>query len=101
MELLFHVISGLPEVRRRAHILRLLKHNRDCAVFERLQLEPNAWSWSGSEVPLLRRRTDFLESLLPSFQGLAFLDHKLEVQRRIRSLANSIEKAKRRDFKEI
>jgi hypothetical protein len=100
MEWLFQVVVRLPEERRRAHLLHLVERNRDLTLFRRLPLEPNSWSWSGSEVPLLRRRMDFLESLLPSFQGLAFLDHRLEVERRIRGLAQEVERAKRHDFQE-
>lgn len=100
MAWLFHVVARLPEERRRVHLRHLLDRNRDFALFERLPLEPNGWSWSGSEVPLLRRRIEFLESLLPSLQGLAFLDHKLEVQRRIERLEEHVEDAKRDDFKE-
>ncbi len=101
MTWLFHVVAQLPEERRRAHILRLLERNHDFALFERLPLEPNGWSWWGSEVPVLRRRIEFLDSLLPSLQGLAFLDHKLEVQRRMKWLEERVEEAKRRDFKEL
>jgi hypothetical protein len=100
IEWLFHVVARLPEERRRAHLFRLLDHNRDFALFQRLPLEPNHWSWSGSQVPLLRHRIDFLESLLPSLQGLSYLDHKLEVQRRIQRLAQDVERAKRVDFQE-
>jgi hypothetical protein len=97
---LFLVIVQLPEERRRTHLLHLLDRNPDFGLFQRLPLEPNGWSWSGSEVPLLRRRIEFLESLLPALQGLRFLDHKLEVQRRIERLEQGVERAKRRDFQE-
>lgn len=100
MEWLFHVIVRLPEERRRAHLLHLLDRNRDFAFFERLPLESNEWGWTGSEVPVLRRRIEFLESLLPSLQGMAFLDHKNEIERRVLLLEERVEEAKRRDFKE-
>lgn len=100
MEWLFHVVARLPEGRRRAHLIHLLERNRDFVLFQQLPLEPNGWSWTGSEVPLLRRRIEFLESLLPSLQVLAFLDHKLEVQRRIQRLEEDVQRAKRQDFRE-
>ena len=100
MEWLFNVIARLPEERRRTHLVRLLTCNSEFAVFERLPLEPNNWTWRGSEVPLLRRRIEFLESLLPSLQGVAYLDHKLEIQRRVQALQEQVENAKRRDFME-
>jgi hypothetical protein len=96
---LFLPVVSFLEDRRRAHLLHLLDRNQDSALFERLPLEPNGWSWSGSEVPVLRQRIEFLESLLPSLQGLAFLDHKLELQRQIEWLEKRVEEAKRGDFK--
>jgi hypothetical protein len=101
MEWLFHVIARLPEKRRRDHILELLGHNRDFALFERLPLESDSWSRSGSEVPMLRRRIEFLESLLPALEGLSFLDHKLEVQRRVQRVEERVEQAKRHDFMDV
>lgn len=101
MEWLFRTVAVLPYERRRIHIIHLLNRNHNFGLFKRLPLEPSSWSWTGSEVPLLRRRIEFLESLLPSLRGAAFLDHKLEVQRRIEGLARSMEDAKRADFKDI
>src|SRR6185369_14165505 len=90
---LFHVVVRLPEERRRSHLLHLLSRNQTFELFRRLPLEPSGWTWSGSEVPLLRKRIEFLESLLPSLGGLPFLDHKLEVQQRIQWLEKSVEQA--------
>jgi hypothetical protein len=101
MQWLFRVVAALPQERRRVHILHLVDRNREVALFERLPIEPNGAFWTGSEVPFLRQRIEFLESLLPFFRGIAFVDHKLEVQRRIEGLAKSVEDAKRRDFKDI
>lgn len=98
MEWLFQVVTRLPEARRRSHLLHLLDRNRSFVLFQRLPLEPNGWSWTGSEVPVLRRRIEFLESLLPSLQGLPYLDHKLAIQRHIQRLEESVEAAKRHDF---
>jgi len=101
MEWLFHVVAQLSAERRRVHVLHLLRRNSDFALFQRLTLEPNSWSWRGSEVPILRGRVEFLESLVPWLQGLAFLDHQLEIQRRVQSLEERVEQAKRQDFKEV
>jgi len=100
MEWLFHVVARLPEERRRKHLIHLLDRNQDFVLFQRLPLEPSNGFFRGSELPLLRRRIEFLESLLTSLQGLAFLDHKLEVQRRIQRLEEDVQTAKRHDFQE-
>lgn len=97
---LFLLVGRLPDERRRAHLLYLLDRNKDFALFEQLPIDTNGYSWSGSEVPMLRNLIEFLESLLPSLQGLAYLDHKCKVQSRIQWLEERVEKAKRYDFKE-
>jgi len=81
-------------------LIHLLDRNQDFVLFQRLPLEPSNGFFRGSELPLLRRRIEFLESLLTSLQGLAFLDHKLEVQRRIQRLEEDVQTAKRHDFQE-
>jgi hypothetical protein len=99
VEWIFRFICRLPEERRRAHLNHLLDRNQDLSLFKRLRLLPDIYSYSGSEVPVLRQRIEFLESLLPSLRGLALLDHKIEVQRAIENLEDSVEKAERSDFK--
>ena len=36
--------------------------------------------WSGSEVPLIQKRIDYLNRLLPLLNGLDFLNHKKYIE---------------------
>ncbi|HEY4320403.1 MAG TPA: hypothetical protein VGM77_04415 [Gemmatimonadales bacterium] len=94
----FHLMSGMAVERRRHFIEVFVDRNREFEAFALLPLEPDHGSWSGSAVPMLQGRVDFLASLLPMFDEVDFVDHKYEVERRIKGLRDAIEVEKRRDF---
>jgi hypothetical protein len=64
MMMLFEVISGFGPERRKARFETLVRTNNDHEMFESLPMESNVAVYSGSDVPRLQRRVDFLESLL-------------------------------------
>jgi hypothetical protein len=98
MRMLFSVISNLSPERRRERLRTFLRFNSDFDAFTKIDLEPNSFSWSGSMVPLLQRRTDFLETLIPLMATVELLHHKQYVEHRIQRLRLSIEKEKKSDF---
>ena len=54
--------------------------------------------WEGSKVPLLQRRTEFSESLLPLLDTVQFLEHRQYVEHKIQSLRGQIELEKKKNF---
>jgi hypothetical protein len=96
--MVFDVVGNFAPKRRRGRIETFLRHNEDLEVFERLPLIPNWESWSGSRVPVLQRRVDYLESLLPLLHSVELLGHKQHVEHMIQWLRDDIEREKRRDF---
>lgn len=98
MSLLFSVISNFSEERRRNRLTAFLRFNSDFDAFTALSLEPSNFSWSGSEVPLLQRRVDFFETLLPLLSTVELLRHKQYVEHQIQELRGSIEREKKSDF---
>jgi hypothetical protein len=98
MAVLFSVISEFSAERRRARLATFLRCNTDPETFRHLPLEPNHWGYSGSAVPMLQGRIDFLESLLPIFNTVELLPHRQRVEDEIRALRIDIEREKRRDF---
>jgi hypothetical protein len=48
----------------------------------------------------LERERNFLESLLPLFNSIQFLEHKLYVEKQIEDKLKSIEYEKKRDYLE-
>jgi hypothetical protein len=98
METLFGVIKNMAPERRRGHIAAFLRHNNDFDAFSKLPLESDMWSWSGSAVPMLQRRVDFFESLLPMLNTVELLRHKQRVEQKIQYLRDDIEREKKKDF---
>jgi hypothetical protein len=98
VQFVFNVIAQFSPERRQPFVSFFLKHNRNFVDFEKLPLEPNSWSWSGSEVPILQSRVEYYESLLPLLDTVDFLQHKQHVERWIQELRKKIEQEKREDF---
>ncbi|HXQ33673.1 MAG TPA: hypothetical protein VN843_06595, partial [Anaerolineales bacterium] len=98
MGLAFEVISGFSPERRRARFETFVHNNKNYEMFERLPMETNFAVYSGSEVPRLQRRVEYLESLLPMLNTLELLRHKQHIERLIQRTRSSMESAKRRDF---
>lgn len=100
MSFVFGRVLALPPEDRRELWAAFLAENHLVADFKKLPLEPSTWGWSGSQVPLLESRVEFLESLLPLFDKIELLDHRRDVEERIASLREYIEQEKKRDFLE-
>jgi hypothetical protein len=98
MQALFAVIRNMAEDRRRRHIGTFLRYNQDFDSFAKLPLESDSWDWTGSAVPMLQRRVDFFESLLPMLNTVSLLRHKQRVERKIQYLREDIEREKKQDF---
>lgn len=96
---LFDAISERCDPDRRRFFLSvLLVANQDFTLFESLPLESSSWSTSGSFVPVLQRRIDYLASLIPLFNGVDLLRHRLHIEQHIQDLHLQIEYEKKRDF---
>ena len=98
IEFLFEVIANFPKEQRSQFIFTFLQHNKNFADFQRLQLEPEEMSWSGSAVPVYQERIDYLSSLLPIFDNAQLLEHRIYVQQMIDSLEYQKNAEKKRDF---
>ncbi|HNX28749.1 MAG TPA: ATP-binding protein [Syntrophomonadaceae bacterium] len=91
IELIFSSITDISNERRKAHILHLIRLNPDPELFINLDIEHHVSSWSGSLIPHLEERINFLESLLPELSGLTYLKHKQRIDRNIAELRRRIE----------
>ena len=98
MGLLFDIISGFGPERRRARFETFVRNNKDYEVFERLPTESSLGVYSGSDVPRLQRRIEFLQSLLPMLNTVELLRHRQHIERLIQRSRSSMESEKRRDF---
>ena len=84
IQVIFSLSSELEEDLRREMVKTFLKNNKSYEQFSKLKLESNQWSGTGSMIPIMQRRKEYLESLLPLVNGLDFLEHKDLINRYIR-----------------
>ena len=98
MRYLFEAIADFPEERRRPLISLFLACNASSEAFEGLRLEPNHWSWSGSQVSVLQARIDFFESLLPLLNTVRLLEHRRFIEHKIQGLREGVEGEKKENF---
>jgi hypothetical protein len=72
MQFVFSLAAGFAYERRRALLGEFLERNASFEDFERLNLEPRTWMWRGSQVPMIQKRLEFFQSLLPYFNDIRF-----------------------------
>ncbi|WP_172969903.1 MULTISPECIES: DNA replication protein [unclassified Salinivibrio] len=97
---LFNSAQYLSEEFRRELLELFLSENAKFEDFQTLDYELTTRSWSGSRVPILERERNFLESLLPLFNSIQFLEHKSYVEKQIEGKLKAIEYEKKRDYLE-
>ncbi|WP_318451462.1 DNA replication protein [Photobacterium leiognathi] len=97
---LFNSAQYLSEEFRRELLGLFLSKNDKFEDFQTLDYELTTRSWSGSRVPILEREKNFLESLLPLFNSIQFLEYKSYVENQIEDKLKSIEYEKKRDYLE-
>ena len=83
MRLLFTAIEELSCERRRKAVEKFLSLNADPDAFERLPLEPSYWGGSGSMIPYMQERIEYLRSLLPLVSGIKYLKQKQRIESEI------------------
>ena len=93
------VVTVLPDWKLE-YILEFLKENKKLEDFEKLHLFPLFYSWSGSEVPLILEKIDFLKSLKDNLKGIDYIDHRKYLEERRRSLEKYQEKVELREYLE-
>ncbi|ALG67145.1 hypothetical protein [Beggiatoa leptomitoformis] len=101
MNFLFSVIPTFDSKHQLLFYQQVLQLNCNARLFEAL-LTPLflTKSWSGSEVPLLQEEKSFYESLLPSCNSIALLEHKQFIENKIEKINKDIQIEKKRDFTE-
>lgn len=100
MRLVFGLVSSLPIEDRIQFFSKFIDLNHNFADFEQLPLEPECSSWSGSAVPMLQRRVDYLKTLVPLFDTISLLKQKLYIEQKIQNTRKEIERENKNDFME-
>ena len=83
MHQLFVAIEELSCERRKKAVEKFLSLNANPDVFEQLPLEPSHWGGTGSMIPYMQERIEYLRSLLPLVSGIKYLKQKQRIEREV------------------
>lgn len=86
MYCIFNAICNFFSTKKEEYILEYLKLNKSIEDFKKIPLFSGFSSWSGSEVPLIDKKIDFLNKLNKSIDGLDYLEHKDYINSKIEKL---------------
>lgn len=93
------IIATVREDWKLEFILKFLKYNKNIADFKKIYLFPKSEFWSGSKIPIILEKIEFLESLKDILKGIDYIEHKSYVVDLIRILKKEIEEAELDDYK--
>lgn len=93
------VVNVLPDWKL-IYILEFLKANKNLEDFKKIHLFPSSCSWSGSEIPLIIEKIDFLRLLKENLQGIDYIDHREYLEDYCMKLEKYKEKVEIREYLE-
>lgn len=76
LRMIFDVIATFFSSDRIEFLSELMNYTKDIEVFKSMPLFASSSSWSGSEVPLIEKKIDFLSDLITSLKGADFIEHR-------------------------
>ena len=82
LKMIFSVIASFLTSDRIEFLLELMKYTKDIEVFKSIPLFASFSSWSGSEVPLIEKKIDFLNDLITSLKGADYIEHRAYLKER-------------------
>lgn len=86
MRSLFDSISKMTDAQRITYIKLYLECDKSVENFKGLPLFSSFCSWSGSEVPLIHNKIEFLNKLSQEIHGIDYLEHKQYIGKMINDL---------------
>ena len=86
MRSLFDSISKMTDAQRITYIKLYLECDKSIENFKGLPLFSSFCSWSGSEVPLIHNKIEFLNKLSQEIHGIEYLEHKQYIKDKIDNL---------------
>lgn len=81
-------------------ILEYLNDNQNVEDFKKIHLFPMSASWSGSEVPLILDKIQFLQSLKEKMKGAAYIEHREYIDEYQRDLEEYKRKVELKEYLE-
>ena len=93
------VVNFLPDWKL-VYILEFLKFNKSFEAFKQIYLFPLSCSWSGSEIPLVLEKIEFLKSLKDKLKGIDYIDHRKYLEDYCMSLETDKKKIELKEYLE-
>lgn len=91
------VVNVLPDWKLE-YILEFLKENKKLEDFKKIHSFPSSCSWSGSEIPLIMQKIDFLKLLKDNLKGIDYIDHRKYIEEYCINLEKEKEKVELREY---
>lgn len=76
MKTIFTIINIAFEKQKLSFILKALNYIKDAKKFKKIPLFPLSYSFSGSEIPIIDERIEFIENLIDQVKGIEFIEHR-------------------------
>ncbi|PFZ06477.1 hypothetical protein COL60_21025, partial [Bacillus pseudomycoides] len=97
---LYECLTKFENEKQIEWIVKLIQVRVDFAFFKRIPLLPLSYSWSESEIPILREHQSLYQQLSDKLQGIQVLEHKKWLQEKIEYLEKKIKRVKVRELAE-
>ncbi|MEG7967369.1 ATP-binding protein [Bacillus cereus group sp. Sample30] len=94
IQALFESLLKFDDENRIKWIVMFIRMRPEIESFKMIPFSPRSYSWSESEVPILRDKQMFYQQLNDAISGMQFLEHKQWLQKNIEQLETRIKKVK-------
>ena len=94
------VAMELPKNLKVKYIVLLCQEGLSSKELEKVPVIMSSFgaSWSGSEIPLLQGKIDFIEEVIENLPGVALIRHRMVLEDAIDSVKRWVEDAEVREF---
>ncbi len=72
--------------------------NKKIEDFQEILLFPISASWTGSEIPLINEKMDFLKLLKESLKGIDYIEHRNYLDERMRRLEEYKSEVEKKEY---
>lgn len=100
IKFIFSIINEYFKDKKKDFILKFLEINRNIDDFKQIPLHSFFSSWSGSEIPLIDSKINYLMDLNNSINGIEYLEHKNVINENIKYLEQRKRDVKVREYVE-
>jgi hypothetical protein len=88
MKFLFNILCNCQKNIFLQGLVSFCHINKNFDDFKSLRLTETSCAWSGSEIPLIDKRLDFLDNLRTQLKGIDFAEHRAWISEWIQNIRN-------------